>query len=174
MDAIEIRDLAVAWLILTAAFANLYGGLFDPTMIGTALIAVGTGFLLHELAHHIVARRFGLRAVFEAYYNYLGFAFLLSFAGFIFAAPGAVYTRGSRTGRQQMLISAAGPATNIVLAVLFLFVPGMVGDLGHRVNVILALFNMIPFAGLDGQSILRHSKPVYAAIVIAGVALFLL
>ncbi len=170
----EIRDLAVAWLVLSVAFANLYGDLFNPFMMGVSVLTVGIGFLLHELAHRVVARRFGLRAYFKAYYNYLGFAFLLSFAGFIFAAPGAVYTEGRRTARQQMLISVAGPVTNIVLGVLFLFFPGIVGDIGHRINIWLALFNMIPVGGLDGQSIYRYSKPVFAAVIITAAVLFLL
>ncbi len=186
MDSIELRDLGAAWVVLSVAFANLYGDLFDPLLFTIALTTVGVGFLLHELAHRAVAHRFGLRARFEAYYNYLGLAFLFSFAGFIFAAPGAVYTEGPRTQRQQMLISVAGPVTNIVLGVLFLLLPpaiGRIGDpasgvtlaaFGHRINVWLALFNMIPVGGLDGQAVLRHSKPVYAAVVIVAGILFLL
>ncbi len=167
MEQREIRDLIAAWVILSLAFANLLGGL-SPRPIAIALFTAGIGFLIHELAHKVVAQRFGLWAEFVADYRMLGFAFLASLAGFIFAAPGAVYSRGRRTDRQQMLISVAGPVTNIVLALVFLAVPGMVGEYGLRINAWLALFNMIPAAGLDGQSVYRYSKPVF--FLIAGVS----
>lgn len=179
MDTREVRDLLAAWAALSVAFANLLGDLFNPVLFGVAVVTVGTGFFLHELAHRTIARSYGLSAEFVAFYKYLAFAVLLSFAGFIFAAPGAVYTRGHRTGQQQLLISVGGPVTNIVLALLFLpvmlfFTEGvlaLIGRIGFTVNAWLAAFNMLPVAGLDGQSVLRHSKPVYAAVM--GVAVVL-
>lgn len=174
MNGREIVDLAAAWVILSLAFANLLGGLgLEPFLF--AFVTAGVGFLLHELAHRIVARNFGLGAHFEADYSMLGFALLLSFAGFIFAAPGAVYTEGPRSSRQQTLISAAGPITNILLAVAFFFVPGTLGDYGFQINSWLALFNMIPFGGLDGQSVFRNNKILWIIIVgVAAVFTFLL
>lgn len=170
MDKREIQDLLASWLILSVAFANLFGGL-DFQSVGAALLTAGLGFLLHELAHKIVAEKFGLWAVFEANYSMLGFALLGSFAGFIFAAPGAVVTRGSRTGFQQKWISAAGPATNILLAVLFMFIPGFIGDYGLRINSWLALFNLIPFGGLDGESILKNDKLLFGLMLVVSIFL---
>ncbi|MFB6291793.1 MAG: site-2 protease family protein [Candidatus Nanohaloarchaea archaeon] len=173
-DGRELRDLAAAWVVLSVAFGNLLGGIsFRPVAISFG--TVGLGFLLHELAHKVVAQRYGLWAEFRADYSMLFFAFALSFAGFIFAAPGAVYSRGERTGRQQMWISAAGPAVNIVLAAMFFFVPGEAGFYGFQINSWLALFNLIPFGGLDGESIYRYSKPVFAVLaVVSGVLVFVL
>lgn len=164
MDFLEIRDLLVAWLVLGLAFANLLGGLaLSPVIV--SLATVGIGFLLHELAHRAVARNFGLGARFEANYSFLGLAFLMSFFGFIFAAPGAVYTSGSRTEGQQVAISVAGPVTNVLLAAVFFFVPGQLGAYGFSINSWLALFNMIPFAGLDGESVYRYNQPLYFLVV---------
>lgn len=174
MDGREVIDLVAAWLILSLAFGNLLGDTGLSTFI-TAFVTAGIGFLLHELAHRLVARNFGLGARFEADYSMLGLALLLSFAGFIFAAPGAVYTQGSRSSRQQMLISVAGPVTNILLAAAFSFAPGTLGEYGFRINSWLALFNMIPFGGLDGESVLRDNKAVYLAVVgIAFIFVFML
>lgn len=173
MNTREIVDLLSAWVVLSAAFANLFAAL---TLNGltASLLTVGLGFLLHELAHKVVAQRYGLKAVFHASYSMLGFALLASFAGFIFAAPGAVYTEGSRTRRQQTLISAAGPLTNVVLAIGFLAVPGSIGSFGSTINGWLALFNMIPFGGLDGQDIYRYDKLLYAGIVAVSAVIILL
>jgi len=166
----ETFDLTAAWLVLGLAFANLLGGL-TITSILVALLTAGLGFLVHEVAHKLVSIKFGLEAIFRADYRFLAFALLLSFAGFIFAAPGAVYTRGRRTARQDLLISLSGPLSNIGLAIFFLFIPGLVGAYGQYINAWLALFNMIPFAGLDGETVYRENKPIFFAVV--GLAFYL-
>jgi len=105
MEFTELRDLALAWLILGLAFANLLGGLsFTPGLV--ALFTAGLGFLLHELAHKVVAQNYGLKAEFVADYKMLAFAFAASFAGIIFAAPGASILKdvelfGNSCGLQQ-------------------------------------------------------------------------
>ena len=169
----EKRDLMIAWLVLGLAFANLLGGLSIDSIF-TATVTAGLGFLLHELAHKVVAQNYGLNAEFIADYKMLALAFFGSFAGFIFAAPGAVYTRGQRTLQEQLWITSAGPITNILLAVMFLLVPGQIGSYGHSINSWLALFNLIPFGPIDGRKILDASRPVYIGIVIASVLVWLL
>lgn len=169
----EILDLAAAWFALSLAFGNLLGGL-TPISVGIAAGTAGLGFFLHELAHRVVARRYGLSAVFQADYGMLFFAVLGSFAGFVFAAPGAVVTRGRRTLEQQKWISAAGPATNILLASGFSVVPGLVGNYGFRINAFLALFNMIPFGNIDGRKILEGGKLLYGSMVVASALLLAL
>ena len=169
----EKRDLLLAWLILGLAFANLLGG-FNLESVALALFTAGLGFLLHELAHKVVAQQYGLNAEFIADYQMLALAFFASFAGFIFAAPGAVYTTGQRNRVQQLWITAAGPITNIVLGLLFLIIPGQIGSYGHTINIWLALFNLIPFGNIDGKKILNASKPVYAVLVAVSILLFLL
>jgi Zn-dependent protease len=173
----EIRDLLAAWLLLGVAFGNLVaeGMIAGADDILIALATVGIGFLLHELAHKVVAQRYGLVAEFRAEYRMLFFAVLMSVTGILFAAPGAVYTSGVRTTRQQVRISAAGPVTNILLALAFLPVGGAIGGYGFMINAWLALFNMIPFGGLDGQAIYRNDRPLYVVLVLvaAGLLYFL-
>lgn len=170
-SSLELRDIAVAWLVLSAAFANLYGGLTDPWLLFVAGITVGTGFVGHELAHKYVAVRYNLAAEFVAFYRYLLFAFLLSFAGAIFAAPGAVMTERGASARVSALISAAGPVTNIGLALVFLGIGGSIGALGASINAWLGLFNMIPFGGLDGQAVLRYSRIWFLGLLITAAGL---
>jgi len=188
----ELRDLFLAWLALGVAFAlffdrrALLAALRSPgteaavvvlTSLARALITVGIGFLLHELAHKAVAVRFDQIAEFRADYNMLGLAIVAGFAGFLFAAPGAVYHQGRITDRENGLIAIAGPLTNVALAVLFFplaFLPGFlgsVGNLGVLVNVLLAAFNMIPFGPLDGRKVLAWSKAVYVVVAVPIVAI---
>ena len=178
----EIRDLGVAWLALGVAFTfflspGLTAGRFDPAVLvptfAISLLTVGVGFLLHELAHKVVAVRFGQLAAFQADYGMLFVAVMAGVAGFFFAAPGAVVHRGRITKRENGLIAVAGPLTNIALAAvflpLFLFAGGFlgaIGSMGLTINLLLAGFNMIPYGPLDGRKVLAWSKPVYLAVAV--------
>ena len=193
----EVRDLAIAWLALGVAFTLFLEGQFlrqqpvhapdIPELIrvfGLSMATVGTGFLLHEIAHKVVAIRFGQVAAFRAQYNMLGLAVLSGVAGFLIAAPGAVYHRGRITVRQNGLVAVAGPVTNLALAVVFL-VPFLLGSgfvaelglMGVLINIFLAAFNMIPAGPLDGKSVITWSKAVFALVfgvsVLSGVAFLL-
>jgi Zn-dependent protease len=192
----ELRDLGVAWLALGVAFAVFFagggpgllsllsGGGFAVAVV-VSLLTAGVGFLLHELAHKVVAVRFGQVAEFRADYGMLFLAVMSALAGFIFAAPGAVYHRGVLSDREHGLIALAGPAANIALALVFLPIllvgwllglelVSLVGSRGLAINLFLAAFNMIPFGSLDGRTVLDWNTPVFVAVFVPSllVALF--
>jgi len=119
----EIRDLIKAWIAISFAFAIvLRGGIglsFYQVFIVSA-ITVGTGFLLHELGHKIVAQRYGCFAEFRSFDQMLVLAVIMSFFGFVFAAPGAVMISGPVGVRRNGKISAAGPIVNLAFSLLSL------------------------------------------------------
>ena len=199
----ELFDLAIAWLALGVAFALFFGSFFhvslrtallvgdvgalvSPAVVrvfALSMLTAGIGFLLHELAHKAVAQRFGQIAHFRADYGMLFFAVVSALAGFLFAAPGAVYHQGRITERQNGLIALAGPVTNLALAVAFaplaLFAGGFLGAIGAfgvGINLLLAGFNMLPFGPLDGRKVLSWSVAVFAVAfaVSVGSAVFVL
>lgn len=68
----------------------------------------------------------------------------------------------------ELLVAGAGPATNIVLAVVFGLAIRFMGDAGPLVNafaiivfvnMLLALFNLIPIPPLDGSKVLSGILP---------------
>ena len=157
----ELKDLFKAWLGISIAFALV---LKSPSLdIFTSFIisavAVGSGFLLHELAHKIVAQHYGCFAEFRSDDKMLivavVFAFLL---GFVFAAPGAVIIFGHLTRKQNGIVSVAGPVTNIGLSILFLTLSVLTGFkiavYGAMINAFLAFFNLLPFGMFDGKKVL--------------------
>ena len=180
----EITDIIKAWLAISLAFGIiLAGSVFNSGLYIKFIIAaltVGVGFLLHELGHKIVAQKHGCFAEFRSFDNMLVLAVLMSFLGFVFAAPGAVMISGRVSRKSNGLISAAGPLINIGLAIFFLAIAmahpqNMLKEIaayGFIINSWLALFNMIPFWLFDGYKILKWSKLAYAGI--AGAAILLM
>ncbi len=176
----EIVDLSIAVVILTLSMDILLsGGSFKLMLfiLPVALLAVLTGFLMHEMFHKYFAFRFGYPAAFRAWYIGLFIALFSSFFGFLFAAPGAVVVHGFPTKRENGIISAAGPVSNIVvgfaLLSTFFLVHGFLGLIFLYIamfNFFLAFFNLLPFPPMDGLKILSWNLAVYVILLILSIA----
>ena len=191
----EIVHLIVSLIVLTIAFT--YPSL-SPERLVVVAISVGTGFILHELAHKFTAQRYGYVADYEASPMGLLLAIGLSIitkGDFVFAAPGAVMIRGKwiynayeelyrdsqNTAKEFAYISVSGAVVNLVLAVLFYTAsffavkPGLMFEVlstGAFINVFLAGFNMIPFGPLDGAKVWRYNPLLWGLVGIPAIILF--
>lgn len=194
----ELRQIGIAVALLTTAFTIvLTNPLFSRTYAGElginfliAILAVLTGFLLHELAHKVLAQRYGCWAEFRASLQGLLLAVLISFTGFLFAAPGAVFISGNVSPERNGKIGAVGPGTNMAVGgsitiALFLGGPSFANlDLPYLVygilysvgfvNLFLGVFNLIPVPPLDGSKVFAWSVPVWIAMILGMVSLIAL
>ncbi|MHB1261815.1 MAG: M50 family metallopeptidase [Thermoplasmatota archaeon] len=186
----ELLHLSVAAVALTFGFSLIYAdrsaafGGYMPVLtwdlLLIAFVGVGTGFVLHELAHKVLAQRYGHWAEFRAQFMGLGLTILIAAATrLLLAAPGAVLIQGRVTPRENGLISLAGPATNFLVAGLAIggywiglnssptwgvdvddFMPSLLIGVA-RINGVLALFNLVPLGPLDGRKVLRWNPVAY-------------
>ena len=169
----------VAWLSAQQIRPIAYVGVFVFVIFGWLV-----SLCLHEFGHAYTAWRFGDRDVAARGYltlnplKYshpllsLGLPVLFIALGGIGLPGGAVYVRtGFMTKRQKTLVSLAGPAVNLVFAVLILVVTKLLYDPAHAVfwagmaflgflQVTALLLNMLPIPGLDGYGALEsHLSP---------------
>lgn len=182
----ELGDIAISMIVLSLAFMILYRSdsigsyswylefTYGSTerwilLFLTCLGLVFFSFLLHELGHKFTAQNFGMRSEFRMFPIGLVITLVSSMLGFLFAAPGAVMIAGNPDKKENGIISIAGPAVNIVLALIgiagcfafnhsaWVFVFLLLANL----NASLALFNLLPIPPLDGSKIWPWNAPLY-------------
>ncbi len=138
---IEPFFFVTAWLI---------GGRQEPQWMIVWVVMVFTGVLAHELGHAFAGRRMGLEPWIQ----------LIAFGGLTgWSRPRPL------TSRQQILISAAGPAVGIVIGVSILAMgwlgvlngapPAMIRvlDMAVWVNLGWGVLNLLPILPMDGGHI---------------------
>ncbi|MBO5518612.1 MAG: Zn-dependent protease [Candidatus Methanomethylophilus sp.] len=162
----------------SAYFEEHLGSLWAVGMLGMMIGIVALSFVAHELGHKFTAQKFGLWSEYRMFPMGLLLTLLMSFVGFLIAAPGVVYIKGFVDNEQDGKISVAGPVVNIVLSLI-----GLAGCIAFNhspvviffyllfiLNASLALFNLLPIGILDGAKVLRWNSSVWVlCIAIAGV-----
>ncbi|WP_407413839.1 site-2 protease family protein [Methanobrevibacter sp.] len=190
----EVRDLFIAFVVISLCFAIANAGRDVNGVLNILpiiMVGVGAGFILHELGHKFVSMKYGYWAEFKLWPQGLLFALITSFFGFVFAAPGAVYTYADyMTDEINGKISIAGPVVNIILALIFLAAATVIYPsalysethalifiicaVGYSVNSFLAVFNLLPIGNLDGSKVLRWNIVIWiVTIAIAGIMTFM-
>ena len=125
----EIRDLIIAFIVLTIAFSisnvhlDLHGFI---SILPIVMVGVALGFIFRELGHKHMAMKYDYQAEFKAWPIGLLVALASAFVGFVFAIPGEIKVYANElsdeiTGK----IAVAGPMANIMLALIFLSITAL-------------------------------------------------
>lgn len=145
----------ITWTLSTQYFpATLpdQGGSSYVTLAIIAMLGFFASLLLHELAHSFVARRFGVR--------------ITGITLFLFGGVAELETEVP-SARAELWIALAGPAMSICLGAGFWLLGGVTGLITSgpalptvlaylaTINLIIAIFNMIPAFPMDGGRVLR-------------------
>ncbi len=159
--------LLVTWNLAIGVFPSLHPTWSTALTWGTAVLAALLFFvsvLAHELAHSVVAKARGLPVNRITLFLFGGVSniereptsplteFLMAIVGpltslilgiiFLFFAGVSVFTAGGFLGAPLRLLSRLGPIATLVLWL-------------GPINIILAIFNMVPGFPLDGGRVLR-------------------
>lgn len=183
MESKEMKEITISALVLALAFSIAFAGgniqRLSIEAFAISIITVSTGFVLHEMGHRFIARRFGYYAEYRMWINGLFLAIASSFLGIVFAAPGAVFIHqradlwGNKihvTKGREGLISLFGPVVNIIIAVVFVLLGFLmpayknIFSFGYTINVWLALFNMVPLPPLDGSKVFAWNSKIWASV----------
>ncbi|MCW3995925.1 MAG: hypothetical protein NWE98_07220 [Candidatus Bathyarchaeota archaeon] len=187
----EVKHIAIAAALVVGIgfsiglYGNLFGGfLFEWTLDMMAIFGVimTSSFLVHEIAHKVVAQKKGLWAEFRLTTWGALLTFASIFLPFRLIAPGAMMIGGSLQKREDIAkISIAGPITNLLfatglLSLAFALLPiyenyAFLMFFAGYINAFMAVFNLIPFGVLDGHKIFAISKSMWIAIFVPSLVL---
>lgn len=145
--------LLIAMSLALGFFPAVYAGWPASTywwMAAGGVIGVFFSIVIHELSHSLTARVFGT--------NMTGIT--------LFLFGGVAEMQGEpKTAKAEFFTAIAGPAISVVLGAVFLSlaafggaepapITALAGYLG-RLNLVLAVFNLIPAFPMDGGRVLR-------------------
>lgn len=177
----EVIHIVIAFLVLTFDLVIILNGrgllvgagstsLFAPVPLSLFLLALAaalTGFIAHEMAHKLAARRLGYWAEFRMWPFGLILSVVTSLSGVLFAAPGATMVSGMAPSDRENWgrTGVAGPISNLLFAAGFY--AAALGSFRFSsttsnallflamINTLFATFNLLPLGPLDGAKVLR-------------------
>jgi Zn-dependent protease len=151
-------------MALTFLIANKMS-ILDPSNLLLYLVVAGLAILLHDIAHRYMAWKY--RVVSEYKVWWLGATIMFMTSGLFnvaYATPAkAKVGEGGTTltRRQEAFIAGAGPLISFAAFLVFALMLNLsgpvlaVGVLGASMNLLIAVYSMMPFRPMDGSVVRR-------------------
>jgi Zn-dependent protease len=185
----EVKHIGIAAALVLGIgvsiglYGNFFGGFYPQwtwAMMGVFGVFMTASFLIHEIAHKVMAQKSGMWAEFRLTTWGAVLTLVSVFIPFKMISPGAMMIGGTApTPKELVKISIAGPLTNIIFSSTFLGLAyafssnpfAAVLFFTAYINAFMALFNLIPFGILDGFKIFSFNKLAWVAAFVPSVAL---
>ncbi len=188
----EAAHITVSIILVSLVGVSLigYGSILfiSPYLITLYIIGFALSYLLHELAHRIVARTNNVKAYFklDPIGSLLTLVSAIPMLPIKFIAPGAIVLTTPTTMKVVGLTAFWGPATNIVISII-LYISSIISRpiflspllsgillILAKFNASIAFFNLLPFGPLDGLKIIKWSMTRWIVMILLAAILIIL
>lgn len=154
----ELIQVLITILALSYIFQDLFlkeEKIFSKEAFLYSSVLSTFSVITHELAHKFTAISLGFKASYHASLVGLSLGIILrTFHLPIFFIPAYVSIPANAPALPNALIGISGPLSNLslflVVRLIRKFKPSRLLELLDKINLLLFLFNMIPFPGTDG------------------------
>jgi Zn-dependent protease len=182
----EVKHIGIAAALVigigySMALYSFNGFGLDLLLMSAFALTMAASFLVHEIAHKVMAQKAGMWAEFRLTTWGAVLTLISVFLPFKMIAPGAMMIGGNApTGKDMIKISVAGVITNMIFAATLLGLAfGLQLTFGWwlmlifaaYINAFMAIFNLVPLGVLDGYKIFLLNKTMWLATFIPAAVL---
>jgi PKD repeat protein len=175
LSASEVIVIEAAVLMVALAFLLADRAELTLEMVLIYIVVGAISVILHDFAHRYYATTHGHDA--DTQFWGLGTAIMFLTAWLYGNAFAASYRnlvkRGNEDEPREMGIEmVAGPVVSIILMIVFLAMVGMggvwevAGGIGFSINLVTAVYSLMPIETMDGKAIWHWNRGIYLALFI--------
>jgi Zn-dependent protease len=141
----------------------------------------GLAVILHDLTHRYMAWRHNVTTEYKFWFLGTIIMFITAiFFGVVYSSPSrlAINDPKKMTVRQQAIVYGSGPIVSLIVFAVFLaLIPlggnaATIGKLGASMNLLTAVYALMPFEPMDGRKVYIWKKWVWAVMFVPMLALY--
>jgi PKD repeat protein/Zn-dependent protease len=182
LSASEVLIVEAAVIMVALAFLLADRAELSLQMVLIYMLVGAVSVVLHDFAHRYFATKHGH----DADIRFWGLGTVIMFLtawlyGNAFAQPYRNLVNreeGSDETREMGLEMVAGPLVSIILMIFFLDLVqfggiwAIAGGVGFTINLITAVYSLMPISTMDGGAIWKWNRSVYLALLIPMIAFY--
>lgn len=170
-SSLELLVIVITSVFLGAAFLITRKIEFNYGNIVLYILIAGLATILHDLTHRYTAYRYKVTTEYQFWLLGTVVMFVTAFLfGLAYGAPGRTLIKDSnKMGvKEQAIVALSGPVMSFgVTLAFFLLVPiggwfKVIGLLGVSMNLLSAVYGLMPFDPMDGKKVYGWKKAAWA------------
>ena len=182
LSAAELIVVEAAVIMVAVAFLLADRAELTLQMVLIYMLVGAISVLLHDFAHRYFATRYGHDTDIQFWSLGTGIMFLTAWLyGNAFAQSYRTFVNRENDvdeTRKLGIEMVAGPVVSIILMLVFLFMVQfggiwtIAGGLGFTINLITAVYSLIPISTMDGSAIWKWNRTLYLVLFIPLIAFY--